>query len=99
MRTHPIRGNAELVHEMIEPAHYEIRVGGLLGETLLTAFPTLHAEADTGDTVLTGALPDEAALHGVLAQIEALGLVLLELRRDQSTGSAEDNSSCGSGAS
>ena len=32
--------------------------------------------------MLAGALPDEAALHGVLAQIEALGLVLLELRRE-----------------
>jgi len=29
--------------------------------------------------VLTGDLPDQAALHGVLAQIEALGLVLLAI--------------------
>ena len=62
-----------MVHEMTESAHYEIRIRGHLGETLLTAFPTLHAEANAGQTVLTGALPDEAALHGVLAQIEALG--------------------------
>jgi hypothetical protein len=34
-----------------------------------------------GDTLLRGALPDQSALHGVLAQIEALGLELLELRR------------------
>jgi hypothetical protein len=84
MRTHPIRSNAAMVHEMTEPTRYEIRIRGHLGETLLTAFPTLHAEADAGETVLTGALPDEAALHGVLAQIEALNLVLLELRRDAS---------------
>jgi hypothetical protein len=64
------------------PTRYEIRVRGLLGETLQTAFPTLHAEASAGETVLTGALADEAALHGVLAQIEALGLVLLQLRRE-----------------
>jgi hypothetical protein len=31
--------------------------------------------------VLTGLLPDRAALYGVLAEIEALGLELLELRR------------------
>jgi hypothetical protein len=31
--------------------------------------------------VLTGPLPDRAALCGVLAQIEALGLELLEVRR------------------
>jgi hypothetical protein len=33
------------------------------------------------DTLLRGDVPDQAALHGVLAQIEALGLELLEVRR------------------
>jgi hypothetical protein len=59
----------------------EIRVRGVLGETLLEAFPGLRAQPAGADTVLTGELPDEAALHGVLAEIAALGLVLLELRR------------------
>ena len=68
---------------MAEPAQFQIRVRGRLGETLLNAFPTLRAEARAGETVLSGALRDEAALHGVLAEIEALGLVLLELRRDE----------------
>jgi hypothetical protein len=62
-------------------ARYEIRVRGQLGKTLLGAFPNLHAQAHGAETVLTGELPDQAALHGVLAQIEALGLELLELRR------------------
>jgi hypothetical protein len=31
--------------------------------------------------VLTGSLADQAALYGLLAQIEALGLELLEVRR------------------
>jgi hypothetical protein len=65
----------------VTPGCYEIRLRGLLGETLLGAFPDLHAQADGTETVLTGALPDQAALHGVLAQIEAFGLELLELRR------------------
>jgi hypothetical protein len=60
---------------------YEIRVRRLLGETLLGAFPGLRARADGTETMLTGPLPDQAALHGVLAQIEALGLELLEVRR------------------
>jgi hypothetical protein len=71
---------------MDEPARavcYEIRVQGRLGETLLGAFPTLHARAEGAETVLAGELPDQSALHGVLAQIEALGLELLELRRTQ----------------
>ena len=46
-----------------------------------SAFPGLQAQACGGDTVLTGPLPDRAALYGVLAQIEALGLELLEVRR------------------
>jgi len=69
---------------MDEPARavcYEIRVCGKLGEMLLGAFPGLRAQTHGAETVLTGALPDQAALHGVLAQVEALGLELLELRR------------------
>ena len=71
---------------MDEPARavcYEIRVRGLLGDTLLGAFPGLRARARGAETVLTGELPDQAALHGVLTQIEALGLELLELRPTQ----------------
>lgn len=60
---------------------YEISVRGLLGETLLGAFPGLRARAHGTETVLTGALPDQAALFGVLSHIEALGLELLEVRR------------------
>ena len=69
---------------MDEPATsvcYEIRVRGLLGETLLGAFPGLRSRAHGTQTVLTGALPDQAALFGVLSHIEALGLELLEVRR------------------
>ena len=69
---------------MNEPATsvcYEIRIRGLLGETLLGAFPGLRARAHGTQTVLTGTLPDQAALFGVLSHIEALGLELLEVRR------------------
>jgi hypothetical protein len=60
---------------------YEILVHGHLGETMRSAFPGLRAQPRGQDTALTGALPDQAALHGVLAEIEALGLELLEVRR------------------
>jgi hypothetical protein len=62
-------------------ATYLIRVRGHLGTTMRRAFPALHAETRDGDTLLRGAVADQAALHGVLTQIEALGLELLELRR------------------
>ena len=61
--------------------YYEICVRGQLSETLLGAFPGLCAEAQAAETMLAGALSDQAALFGVLAQIEALGLGLLEVCR------------------
>ncbi len=61
--------------------NYQIRVRARLGRTMRAAFPSLHAETQGEDTLLTGALPDQAALHGVLARIEALRLELLEVRR------------------
>ena len=59
--------------ESAVPARYKIRVRGILTETLLGAFPGLHAQARRSQTVLVGPLPDQAALHGVLAWIEASG--------------------------
>ena len=60
---------------------YEIRVRGRLGETSLTAFPGLRARTQDNDTVLSGWLADRAALYGLLAIIETLGLELVELRQ------------------
>lgn len=61
--------------------NYQILVRGRLGRTMRAAFPALRAAAQGEDTLLTGGLQDQAALHGVLARIEALGLELLEVRR------------------
>ena len=64
-----------------QPVHYEIRVRGQLGETLLIAFPEMCSALDCGDTLLRGALADQSMLYGYLSQMEALGLELLEVRR------------------
>ena len=61
--------------------NYEIRVHGRLGGTFRTAFPGLRARTQGNDTVLSGSLVDRAALYGVLAVIETLGLELVELRQ------------------
>lgn len=61
--------------------NYRILVRGRLSRTMRAAFPDLHGQPHGGDTLLTGALADQSALHGVLARIEALGLELLEVRR------------------
>jgi hypothetical protein len=60
---------------------YQVRVRGRLGQTIRSAFPALRAQVDGGDTVLTGLLADQAAVYGVLAEAEALGLELIEVRR------------------
>ena len=66
---------------------YQIRIRGGLGRTIRAAFPALEASASRAtDTVLAGTLPDQAALYGVLARIEALGLELLEVRRESPDG-------------
>ena len=62
------------------PALYAIRIKGHLGATLLSAFPALAPQRHGADTVLTGLL-DRSALYGVLAEVEALGLDLVEIRQ------------------
>ena len=62
------------------PARYTIRIHGHLGATVLSAFPALVPQRHGADTVLTGLL-DLSALYGVLAEIEALGLDLLEVQK------------------
>ena len=61
------------------PAPYMIRINGHLGATVLSAFPAMAPHHHGAHTVLTGLL-DRSALYGVLAEIEALGLDLLEIR-------------------
>jgi epsilon-lactone hydrolase len=62
------------------PGRYEIRVRGSIGPMLLQAFPALSARQAGTDTLLSGQLPDQSALYGVIHRLEALGLELLEVR-------------------
>ena len=62
------------------PALYTIRINGHLGATVLSAFTGMAPRRHGAHTVLTGIL-DQSALYGVLAEIEALGLDLLEIRK------------------
>jgi hypothetical protein len=78
MRGHPPARD----HDRMDPApaRYQIRINGHLGATVLSAFPALAPQRRGAHTVLTGLL-DRSALYGVLAEIEALGLDLLEIRK------------------
>jgi hypothetical protein len=90
MPAHPSGGDAGAMDQSTRPQLCAIRIRGHLGETLLAAFPELDAKQCDGETVLIGTLPDQAALFGALAQIEALGLELLEVRRDSVADEARD---------
>jgi hypothetical protein len=78
MRSHLTAGDHGVMDP--QPALYTIRINGHLGATLLSAFPAMAARADGQCTVLTGLL-DRSALYGVLAEIEALSLDLIEVRQ------------------
>lgn len=69
-------------HGRMDPAAalYRIRINGHLGLTVLSAFPAMVPQRQGTQTVLTGRL-DRSALYGVLAEIETLGLDLLEVRQ------------------
>jgi hypothetical protein len=76
MWVHPLRFD----DGCMDPALYAIRINGHLGAISLSAFPAMTTEHQGPVTVLTGVL-DQSALYGVLAEIEALGLDLLEVRQ------------------
>jgi hypothetical protein len=71
------------------PAPYLIRIKGHLGATVLSAFPGMKPQRYGTHTVLTGLL-DRPALYGVLAEVEALGLDLLEVRQLTGEGDGRD---------
>ena len=78
MRAHLPALDHGLMH--LAPVLYTIRINGHLGGTILSAFPAMTPQRDGADTVLTGLL-DRPALYGVLAELDALGLDLLEVRQ------------------
>lgn len=64
--------------------HYTIRVKGHLDPSWQDRIGGLRIEQlETGATLLSGSLPDQAALHGVLLRIIRLGLTLLSLEMSE----------------
>ena len=64
--------------------HYMIRVQGHLSPSWQDRFGGLCLEQqEAGTTLLSGTLPDQAALYGVLLQLIRLGLVLLSLETSE----------------
>lgn len=61
---------------------YRFRVEGVLSPEMIETFDPVRSEVDHGHTVFLCAVADQAALFGVLARCELLGLRLVELARD-----------------
>lgn len=65
-----------------DPINYEIHVKGHLDERRMRWFEGLTVSAcPNGETILSGPILDQAALHGILNRIRDLGLPLLLVRR------------------
>jgi hypothetical protein len=65
----------------VTEASYEIHIKGRVSDELLGAFEGMDATVQSVETVLRGPVIDQAALHGLLDRIQALGLELVEVRR------------------
>jgi hypothetical protein len=64
------------------PAWYELRVRGVLDSRWSVWFEGLQITSDqAGQTVIAGPVVDQAALHGLLAQVRDLGLPLIWVRQ------------------
>jgi hypothetical protein len=63
------------------PARYEVRVEGVLDGRWSEWFEGLQLQNQSGETILSGTLPDQPALHGILDKVRDLGLTIITVRR------------------
>jgi len=74
-----------------KPNIYHIRVNGILDEKWSDWFDgfTITPQADD-ETLLVGPVPDQSALHGLLAKIRDLGLPLSSVQRVEAASLTEE---------
>jgi hypothetical protein len=83
---HRILSNkSSLENDASQPMVYQIRIKGHLGHQRTAWFGGLTiALEENGDTLLTGPVVDQAALHGLLKRVRDLGLPLISVNRVES---------------
>jgi hypothetical protein len=64
-----------------QPTWYELRVEGVLDSRWTVWFEGLQVKSEGRETVISGPLVDQPALHGLLVKVRDLGLTLLAVRR------------------
>ncbi len=76
----PVEPNPQL--HPARPIHYQIRVKGHLGEQWRDWFGGLNITiCENGETLLSGAVADQAALYGLLKKVRDLGMELISVVR------------------
>jgi hypothetical protein len=73
-----------MANERDEPMVYQIRIEGHLGSKWTAWFGDVSiTQEDNGETLLTGPVVDQAALHGLLRKVRDLGMPLISAIRVQ----------------
>jgi len=76
----PESNHHDLERDVDQPRVYQIRIKGHLGRQWVHWFEGLTITLEeNGDTLLTGPVTDQAALHGLLKKVRDLGMPLLSL--------------------
>jgi len=70
-------------HKYHAPAHYRIKLKGHLDHKWSDWFEQMAISTEGDQTILTGLLADQAALHGLLIRIRDLNLTLLSVERPE----------------
>ncbi len=80
-----MRNNLNQKSDPSQPAIYQIRIKGHLDERWADWFEGLIITLENnGDTLLTGPVVDQAALHGLLKRVRDLGTHLISIIRVES---------------
>jgi hypothetical protein len=58
---------------------YELVIRGEIGDRFGVVFEGMRLQRASGQTVITGPVRDQSHLHGLIAQIEELGLELVSV--------------------
>jgi hypothetical protein len=75
------------------PTIYEIRIRGRLDKDWAEWFDNMTlTHTGEGQTILTGPIPDQAALHGILNRIRDLNLELISVTQTESAAKDESQS-------
>jgi hypothetical protein len=74
--------NPESKPDPVESIIYQLRIEGHLDSAWTDWFDGMTiARLENGDTLITGPVPDQAALHGLFRKIRDLGMPLVSVNR------------------